>query len=955
MPALRWPILVATLLCLVGCLGDPVGPGGTLVIRRLSPLDSVFVGAPGRPLPTALLFQVVDGQGRPVPAGAVQWTVTGANAKVQQATGVTDARGEFSAVWVLGTRASDQQALGARVQVGSHSATASVSAIAEPVEVSTVAFASHDTTTVKLGVATKLAAQATDPFGNQFTPARMRFVSLDTTLCSVDSLGFVQAKKRGFGRITVLAGSAADTAWVHPTQIVQAIIASPDTLRFHSLGQTATLNVQLLDDQGRYVGDSLPADSVAVGAVVSIQPGKPYAVRSVSNGVTPVILRAGLAAQAVQVLVNQQVTAVKLSLSRANFDALGDSAQLTSVVSDSFGAPLANQVLTYLSGDTSVAKVDPTGLVRSKGNGSTWIYGRATNGISDSVGIVVAQQVARLFAKRDSILLDALQAVLPTQVTAVDRLGSPVAGAWIAYSTRDPSIATVDSSGGVRAVSNGATVVDASHGADTVVVSVRVSQRPVRVLMSSDTLRFVALGETQVIQALAVDSLGYAVSSTVRALGISDTEVVQQIDSVTVRSRANGATRASFSVAGLPVQAAIVVSQVPASVVAAVTYGKPIVTLPVGAAVPISCQVFDRNGYGMVSQATVSASHGTVTSGQCGSATVARSGFDTLLVSAQAAQARVPLIVAASVVASSTLGTFVSLDAFPPVGTAPWAPTLLRGPSGKLELYFTAYSAQPDSTGFTRGNLYRASSLDGINYHLEGLAIPYADSICDPQGQGIENIGIAPRADGPGWRMFYAAGSNACFGWEVFSATSTDGTSWSKEPGVRLSNGNTGPKGGSIYPPYPVGEGIWVDTLPSGGWRMIVGTQEHVQPPNSTWQIAEWTSQDQLNWTYRGTVLTTRQMPPSGQGAVYSPSIRQVTAGLWRMLFTADARGTPGSVSQVWSAVSTDLETWQVEGTVVGAPGSNLYYASLVDDRLVYLRQDGSGPLGIATVGIVMP
>jgi len=381
MRAVRWPILVASLLCLIGCLGDPVGPRGTLVVRRLSPLDSVFVGAPGRPLPTAITFEALDGDGRAIRGAVVQWTVTGTNGRVEQAPAATDARGQFSAVWVLGTRASDQQGLAVRVQVGKDSAGAAVAATAKPVEVKSVAFSSQDTTTVKLGVATSMAAQATDPFGNQFRPAGMRFVSLDTGLCSIDSLGVVQAKKRGFGRVVVFAASAADTAWVHPTQVVQAIIASPDTLRFHSLGQTATLNVQLVDDQGRYVRDSLPADSLQVDTVVKVQPGKPYAVRSVSNGATPLILRVGLVAQAVQVLVNQRVASVKLSANRANFDALGDTVQLSTLVSDSLGSPLANEALTYSSADTSVAKIGPGGLVTSRGNGSTWVYTVRCSGV----------------------------------------------------------------------------------------------------------------------------------------------------------------------------------------------------------------------------------------------------------------------------------------------------------------------------------------------------------------------------------------------------------------------------------------------------------------------------------------------------------------------------------------------------------------------------------------------
>src|SRR6267154_5910887 len=130
MRALRWPALAATLVCLIGCLGDPVGPGGTLVVRRLSPVDSVLVGAPGRPLPTAITFQAVDGDGRPVPGAAVVWTVAGTNGRLNQAPGVTDSRGQLSVVWVLGTRAADVQALTAQVATPKHKATLTVPAIA---------------------------------------------------------------------------------------------------------------------------------------------------------------------------------------------------------------------------------------------------------------------------------------------------------------------------------------------------------------------------------------------------------------------------------------------------------------------------------------------------------------------------------------------------------------------------------------------------------------------------------------------------------------------------------------------------------------------------------------------------------------------------------------------------------------------------------------------------------
>src|SRR5438105_567957 len=613
MRALRWPSLAASLSCLIGCLGDPVGPAGTLVVRRLAPLDSVLVGAPGRPLPTAITFRVLDGAGRPLPAAAVSWTIAGTNARVDGAPANTDARGEVSAVWVLGTRAAEAQSLTLQAAVERHTAIVTVPAVAKPIEVSSVAFPTHDTTVVKLGVATALGVEATDPFGNQFVPSGVRYVSLDTSLCVVDSLGSVSARKRGLGRIVAMAGSAADTAWVHPTQIVQKIVATPDTLRFHSLGQTATLAVQLLDDQGLLVRDSLPADSVVVDTVVKVQAGSTYTIRSISNGGTPVILRAGSVVRTVQVVVHQRVASVKLSAGRASLDALGDTLQLTGAISDSLGVPLPNQTLTYSAGDTSVVTVGTGGLLTSKANGSTWIHARAWNGVGDSIRVVVAQQVARVVVQRDSMVFSALKATLPVGATAVDRLGSPVPTAALTYASLAPSIATVDSTGGIRALGNGDALITARFGSDTVWVAVRVAQRPVRILVPADTVRFVALGDTEAFRITAVDSLGSTLTNMGVSVRIADTTVADQADSATLRSRGNGSTVAALTVGGLTAQVPIVVNQVPVTMTAAVTYGNTVLTLTVGASVPMSCQALDRNGFVVPQEpALVGTVHGTV-------------------------------------------------------------------------------------------------------------------------------------------------------------------------------------------------------------------------------------------------------------------------------------------------------------------------------------------------------
>ena len=556
-----------------------------------------------------------------------------------------------------------------------------------------------------------------------------------------------------------------------------------------------------------------------------------------------------------------------------------------------------------------------------------------------------------MVAQRDSVVFDALQAVVPVLAAPVDRLGSPVRGAVLTFASASESVASVDTSGNIRARANGTTFVTAAYGNDTASILVRVAQRPTRVVMSSDTLRFVALGETQVVQAVALDSLGYPVSSEVQGLSIADTTLAQQLDSATVRSRANGSTQARFNVAGLPVQVVIAVNQVPTSINASVTIGKPIVTLPVGSSVPVACQAFDRNGYFVSGDPTLMGTvAGTVVGTTCSSLRVQQSGSDTLTFGLGSAVVRIPAVIAAAPSASGAVGsTIISVDSLP--GAAgPWAPSARLNEQGQLEVYYTAWSAVRDSSGYTRGDLHRLIWLGENRFRHDTLIVQHDDDICSPQGSGIENMVIVPRLEAPGWRMLYAAGSNKCYGWQVFSAVSGDGRIWTKEPGVRLSNGGTAVLG---QPPWPAGEGMSVDQLPDGEWRMIVGTFEHITPPaTATWQITEWRSSDQLQWTYIGPVLTTRDMPVGWQGSVYSPTIRQVGPGLWRMLFTADGRGTVGSRSGIWSAVSTDREHWQVETQVLGAGFSNLYYCAVVGDEVIFIRRDDGGPytLAIATV-----
>ncbi len=876
--------------------------------------------------------------------------ITGGNGTLLQTDNTSGPDGTLKAQWVLGTRASDVQRLQVDVHLGGgHAPVAQVTAAAVPVEVATLTLRA-ETTEVRLGAIAQLQAQATDPFGNHFVPKDLRFVSLDTTL-SADSMGVVVAHRRGFARAIATAGGLTDTALVHAIQVVAAIRLDHDTLRFHSLGQAQTLGVALIDDRGLPVADSLPAVAPSDSTVVALQPANPLVIKSKSNGVASVTLSTATASASAVVVVRQHTASLAFTVPSFAFDALNDTTRAGLIALDSLGVPVQSPRITFSSSDTAVALIDSTGLLRARGNGFATIQAQSLSGVAATVVAVVAQRVTRVAVARDTLAFAALHAMLPTGAVALDRLGSPVATATLTYATDNNSIATVGTDGRIEALANGTTRVITAHAADSAVVVVRVQQRPVRVVMASDTVRFVALKETNVVLAVAVDSLGYRVSGQLSGLTVADPSVVQLVDSVTLRALGNGTTKAGFTVAGVAAQAWVVVRQVAATMQVGIDSGKPIVSLPQDSLIPVSCQVWDRNAQPMVVDPTVAPSSGNRwIGGACDSLRIRRSGFDTLRFSIDTVTVSTPVVLVVRPLVSSTTGDFLIADSFPSA-TSPWAPSA-RLVQGGVEVYV----ALGDISYVPRTSLHRFISSDGVHFIYDGVVLDHGADSCALNGSGIENMAIVPRRDSTGWRMYYAAGSNDCYGWQVFSAVSTDGRTWVEEPGVRLSNGGPVPPDLPSTPPWPVGEGIVVDQLPSGDWRMIVGSYEHVLPSTDTWQIAEWRSSDQLTWSYVRTVLTTRDMPPEAQGSVYSPAIGQIAPGLWRMTFTADNRGSGQPFqSALWSAVSVDEVHWQLEGKLMGGSGTNLFYSALAGDRLVFIRQDPGQPFRVGIATLVMP
>ncbi len=143
----------------------------------------------------------------------------------------------------------------------------------------------------------------------------------------------------------------------------------------------------------------------------------------------------------------------------AELAALDATVQLSARVRDQHGQPMAGAAVTWASGNTGVAMVDGAGLVTAKGNGTATINATAGTA-SGSAAMTVTQKVAAVdvFPAIDSV---SVGDTLRLSAEATDANGHAVAGAEFNWSSSDVSVATVDASGLVRGVGEGAVAITA--------------------------------------------------------------------------------------------------------------------------------------------------------------------------------------------------------------------------------------------------------------------------------------------------------------------------------------------------------------------------------------------------------------------------------------------------------------------------------------------------------------
>ena len=184
--------------------------------------------------------------------------------------------------------------------------------------------------------------------------------------------------------------------------------------------------------------------------------------------------------------------------------------QLSAEVRDQNGNALTGVTVTWSSSSPAVATVSETGLVTAVVNGQATIT--ATVGTASGAAAVTVRQVPSAIALTpDSLTFSALGDTVRLTAAVLDANGHAVEGVAIEWAIADTTVAIVDTTGLVTAVSAGRTEATASAGSSTATAPVFVEQVAVDLSIGPASLLFLAIGDTATVTAVATDANGYLI------------------------------------------------------------------------------------------------------------------------------------------------------------------------------------------------------------------------------------------------------------------------------------------------------------------------------------------------------------------------------------------------------------------------------------------------------------
>ncbi len=390
----------------------------------------------------ALSARLTDAAGKPIVDRTVTWTSESPQVVAVSPRGIVTGLAEGGAAIVARAEGQEARAL----------------VTVKPVPVATVHIA--DPGIFEPGVERQLEIVLKDAKGRALAAREVTWTSSSPAIATVSAAGRVKAVAAGTARIAAESeGKSATVAVTVKAAIVPPapVPASIPKLEPAPIPDTAERQLPAPSPapggMGRLVGIMATVLLVAVGGYFALRPGP--ATDGPPALPPPVATPTGVA----EVTISGE--AGPLSVGRTR--------QLAVRLKDAGGTELTDRTVTWSTSDPTVAEVSPLGAVTARKAGTVTISA-ASEGKRDDFGLVVEQAeasvdqpaaVASVVLTGGGKPLEVGQTVELT-ATAKDATGAVLTDRTIVWSSADPKVAMVSSSGSVTAIGAGRTVITAS-------------------------------------------------------------------------------------------------------------------------------------------------------------------------------------------------------------------------------------------------------------------------------------------------------------------------------------------------------------------------------------------------------------------------------------------------------------------------------------------------------------
>jgi hypothetical protein len=223
------PALAAALV-LAACDDGPTSPAGRDPAELAASVvqGDAQAGTVGRPLADSVVVRVTDRGGSPVRGLELEWRVLAEGGELLRGTTTTGRDGRSANVWVLGTRAGEQQVEVRALLSGGPAALDTVRASAAADAPAELRLVGDSVRALGVGDTVRLAVQGTDRYGNPVPAAalRPRWSSLQPAVAVADSAGLVRVVGAGDATVEASVGTARARAYLRSQEGVEEFPAA---------------------------------------------------------------------------------------------------------------------------------------------------------------------------------------------------------------------------------------------------------------------------------------------------------------------------------------------------------------------------------------------------------------------------------------------------------------------------------------------------------------------------------------------------------------------------------------------------------------------------------------------------------------------------------------------------------------------------------------------------------